>query len=118
MVTAAPRAPSLRSLSRRLRAEFNEFTGCQQRPAFIRSPAFARVWLSVSHIPSVYKQARTRENSMTRYLILGIICMLSALVLSCVAGMYAAINSNVAIATACTACLALVVGVKWVAGSR
>ena len=55
---------------------------------------------------------------MTRYLILGIICMLSALVLSCVAGMYAAINSNVAIATACTACLALVVGVKWVAGSR
>ena len=68
--------------------------------------------------PRVSKQARTRGNSMTRYLVLGIICMLSALVLSCVAGMYAAINSNVAIATACTACLALVVGVKWVAGSR
>ena len=55
---------------------------------------------------------------MTRYLILGIISMLGALVLSCVAGMYAAINPNVAIATACTAYLALMVGVKCLAGSR
>lgn len=73
--------------------------------------------MSFAHSPGI--QTWSDEGRfMNRYLILGIISMLGALVLSCVAGMYAAINLNVAIATACTAYLALMVGVKCLAGSR
>ncbi len=55
---------------------------------------------------------------MKAYSIFGIICLLVAVLLSCAAGMYAAINTPIALMIALTACLALLVGVKWVAGRR
>ena len=53
---------------------------------------------------------------MKPHLIFGILGVAGAIILSCVAGIYAATNPAAALATAATACIALVVGVKWVAG--
>jgi hypothetical protein len=52
---------------------------------------------------------------MKSHLVVGIVLVAGAIILSCVAGIYAATNSEVALATAATACIALMVGVKWVA---
>jgi len=52
---------------------------------------------------------------MKPYLIVGIVLVAGAITLSCVAGIYAATNSEAALATAATAAIALMVGVKWVA---
>jgi hypothetical protein len=52
---------------------------------------------------------------MKPYLIFGILGVVCAIILSCVAGIYAATNLAAALATAATAWIALVVGVKWVA---
>ena len=49
---------------------------------------------------------------------IGIICLLTSVSLSGVAGVYAATNTPDALGVAFTACVALFVGVKWVAGSR
>jgi hypothetical protein len=55
---------------------------------------------------------------MKPHLIAGIVWVVSAIVLSCIAGVYAATNPEAALATAATACIALMIGVKWVADSR
>jgi hypothetical protein len=47
--------------------------------------------------------------------VFGILCLLAAVFLSCVAGVYAVTNTPVALAVAITAGFALLVGVKWVA---
>jgi hypothetical protein len=52
---------------------------------------------------------------MKVYLVVGIICLLSAVLLSCIAGVYAATNSRGALVIGLTAGVALLVGVKWVA---
>jgi len=52
---------------------------------------------------------------MKPYLILGILGVACAIILGCVAGIYAATNLAAALAAAATAWIALVVGVKWVA---
>lgn len=52
------------------------------------------------------------------YSILGIICLLTAVLLSCVAGIYAATNETVASAIAFAAFFALLSGVRWVADKR
>ena len=51
------------------------------------------------------------------HLIVGIFGVAAAIILRCVAGIYPATNPAAALATAATACIAFVVGVKWVAGS-
>jgi len=53
---------------------------------------------------------------MKPHLVVGIVLVVGAIILSCVAGIYAATNSEAALATAATAGIALMVGVKWVAG--
>ena len=55
---------------------------------------------------------------MKPHVVLGIVLVVGAIILSCVAGIYAAINSEAALATAATAAIALMVGVKWVAQGR
>lgn len=55
---------------------------------------------------------------MKAYSIFGVICLLAAVLLSCVAGVYAATNPPGALGIAFGACLALLVGVKWVADRR
>ena len=55
---------------------------------------------------------------MKAFLIFGIISLVAAGLLSCVAGVYAATNSLAALGTAAVACVALMVGVKLIAGSR
>ena len=52
---------------------------------------------------------------MKPHVVLGIALVAGAITLSCVAGIYAATNSEAALATAATAGIALMVGVKWVA---
>ena len=47
--------------------------------------------------------------------VFGILCLLAAVSLSCVAGVYAVTNTPIALAVAITAGFALFVGVKWVA---
>ena len=49
---------------------------------------------------------------MKPHLIVGILGVAAAIILSCVAGIYAATNPAAALATAATACIALVVGVN------
>jgi hypothetical protein len=51
-------------------------------------------------------------------LVSGIVCLLMSLSLSGVAGVYATTNSSAALCIAFAACIALLVGVRWVAGSR
>jgi hypothetical protein len=55
---------------------------------------------------------------MKAYSIFGAICLLAAVLLSCVAGVYAATNSPGALGIAFAAGVALLVGVKGVAGRR
>jgi hypothetical protein len=55
---------------------------------------------------------------MKANLLIGIICLLTAVSLSGVAGVYAATNMPAALGVAFTACVALLVGVKWVAGTH
>jgi len=55
---------------------------------------------------------------MKPHVVVGIVLVVGAIILSCVAGVYAATNSEAALATAATAAIALMVGVKWVARSR
>jgi len=55
---------------------------------------------------------------MKPHVVLGIVLVAGAIILSCVAGIYAATNSEAALATAATAAIALMVGVKWVARGR
>ena len=55
---------------------------------------------------------------MKPHLVVGIVLVVGAIILRCVAGIYAAINSEAALATAATAVIALMVGVKWVAQGR
>ena len=50
--------------------------------------------------------------------VFGILCLLAAVLLSCVAGVYAVTNTPIALAVAITAGFALFVGVKWVADRR
>ena len=50
--------------------------------------------------------------------VFGILCLLAAAFLSCVAGVYAVTNTPVALAVAITACFALVAGVKWISDRR
>ena len=52
---------------------------------------------------------------MKPHLVVGVVLVVGAIMLSCVAGIYAATNSEAALATAATAGIALMVGVKWVA---
>jgi hypothetical protein len=54
---------------------------------------------------------------MKTYLVLGIISLLGAVVLGCAAGIFVVINPYAAIPTACTAWMALVLGVKLLAES-
>jgi hypothetical protein len=54
---------------------------------------------------------------MKPHLVLGIVLVAGAIILSCVAGIYAATNFEAALAAAATAAIALMVGVKWVAGN-
>lgn len=56
--------------------------------------------------------------SMKLYLIFGFICLVAAVLLSCIAGVYAATNALAALAIAFTACLALFIGVRWVSDRR
>ena len=56
-----------------------------------------------------------RGISMKPYSVLGAIFVTGAIVLSCVAGVWAATNPDAALSTAGLACLALMVGVNWVA---
>jgi hypothetical protein len=60
----------------------------------------------------------TRGAYMKPYSVLGILSVVSAIVLSCVAGACAATNAEAAISAAGLACLALLVGVRWVADKR
>ena len=53
---------------------------------------------------------------MNANLIIGIVCLLTAISLSGVAGAYAATNTSAALGVALGACVALILGVKWVAG--
>lgn len=50
--------------------------------------------------------------------VLGIICLLVAAMLSCVAGIYAATNETLGLALALGVCVALLIGVKLVADKR
>jgi hypothetical protein len=54
---------------------------------------------------------------MRPHFVLGVVSVVGAIVLSCIAGVYAATNPEAAISTAGLACFALLVGVKWVAGN-
>jgi hypothetical protein len=51
-------------------------------------------------------------------LVIGIICLLTSVSLSGVAGVYAATNTSAALGVALASCIALLIGVKSVAGSR
>jgi hypothetical protein len=55
---------------------------------------------------------------MKTNLAIGIACLLISILLSGVAGVYAATNTSAALAVALTACFALLAGVKWIAGGR
>ena len=55
---------------------------------------------------------------MKPHLIAGIAGVVGAIILSCVAGLYAATNLAAALATAATAGIALLVGVRWVSSNR
>lgn len=50
--------------------------------------------------------------------VFGIICLLAAALLSCVAGIYTATNEAIGLALALAACFALLVGVKALADRR
>jgi hypothetical protein len=54
---------------------------------------------------------------MKPYFVLGVVSVVGAIVLSCVAGAWAATDPEAALSTAGLACLALMVGVNWVASS-
>lgn len=59
-----------------------------------------------------------KGTSMKLYLVFGFICLVAAVLLSCIAGAYAATSTLAAVAFAFTACLALFIGVRCVADRR
>ena len=82
---------------------------------FCRRLRFARQSHTVPHNVLLSKHRLDEDIFMK---VFGIFFLLLAVLLSCVAGVYAVTNTPVALAVAFTACFALVVGVKWVADRR
>ena len=78
-----------------------------------------RVQAAQSAIAAVVAKPQLDErNFVNADFIFGIICLLAAVLLSCVAGVYAVTNTPAAVAIAFTACFVLFVGVKWISDRR